>query len=138
MEQRKMISLIGEDFSVKITEDNPVYNTLKKFSGETVLIYDTPEIKKNNKNEEIKESKTKKETLQLDNNIIFKKLYEEYPELLSTEEDKKIPVWLKLIENHVLQIIGSEHGKTTVEKIGNGTYKKGDLFLYMSMPAHFD
>jgi hypothetical protein len=127
-----MISLIGEDFTVKITEDNPAYNTLKKFSGETVLIYDTPEIKVNKKAATQRQSY---ESVKINNEDIFRELYVAYPQL-DGDSDEEIPVWMKLLENHVFQILGSKTGFTELEKIAENKFKKGELYLLV--PSHFN
>jgi hypothetical protein len=127
-----MIQLLGSDFSIKIDKDNKIYNILKKFSGESVLIYANPEIK----NTKSINTSTEKEMVTLQNEKIFAELYENYPELLD-KENENVPVWVKLIENHVKQILGSETGTTHIEKIAQNKFKKNDLYLILPI-AHFD
>lgn len=132
MEQGKMIQLLGSDFSIKIAEDNPIYNTIKKFSGESVLIYVNPEIIKTKNAAQT----TKNDMVTLKNETVFSELYEIYPELLD-KDNENVPVWIKLIENHVKQILGSETGSTYLEKISENKFKKNDLYLILS-PSHFN
>lgn len=131
-----MIQLLGDDFSIKVTEDNPLHKTLLKFSGETVVIYEMPTTKKVNSPIETKPISYNKEMVSLNNREILDELYLTYPQL-KADEHKDIPVWLKLIENHILQIVGSNNGSTLVEKISENKYKKGDFYLFL-MPTDFN
>jgi hypothetical protein len=129
-----MISLIGEDFTIKIEQDNPIYKTIKKFSGETVLIYGNPE---NKKNENLENEKIPQVFVNVNNEDVFKEFYSAYPQLNSdNEDDDKIPVWLKLLENHIFQILGAKNGITKLEKTEENLFKKGELYLLM--PSHLN
>jgi len=129
-----MIELLGDDFSIKIKEDNPLYDTLKKFSGEHVIIYVSPEVIKNNVNSTVEENKVKqipeKQFESIDNELVFKYFYEAYPILKNEDtEEQSIPLWVKLLENHLIQVLNSTTGSTRLEKIKNNIYKKNNLYL---------
>lgn len=124
-----MIELLGDDFSVQIKEDNPVYKTLKKFAGENVMIYVKPAMgEKKILNEEQKKL-VEKNFQFIKNEDVFNKFYRTYPILKTDDENIKIPIWIKLLENHLTQILGSENGNTKLEKIEENLYKKDNFYL---------
>jgi hypothetical protein len=123
-----MIELLGDDFSIKIKPENPLYNTMKRFSGETVLITLIPNI-----NREKNEKKTPKVFDTIDRDVVFNDFFNAF--FWSNLPEKEQPLVYVMLKNHLYQILGSDKGKKSLEKIENNIYKVEELYLVLNNPA---
>jgi hypothetical protein len=123
-----MIELLGDDFSIKIKPENPLYNTMKRFSGETVLITLIPNI-----NREKNEKKAPKVFDTIDRDVVFNDFFNAF--FWSNLPEKEQPLVYVMLKNHLYQILGSDKGKKSLEKIENNIYKVEELYLVLNNPA---
>lgn len=120
-----MIELVGEDFSIKIQENNSIYKTLSRFIGENVTI----------KAEALKDDLVPlhprvdipKVFESIDREFVFKEFFENFA--WSNLDEKEQPLTFKLLHNHLKQVLGSDSGMKNLEKIDEGVYKSGELYL---------
>lgn len=126
-----MLKLIGDDFSLTVQEDNPLYKNLQKFVGEQVLIYREALVVKeteNVKEEKVQEKPQVKNYGSVNKEKVFNQFYEAFNVWHSMDEENQ-PIVYKLLENHLTQVLGTNFGDKQLEKVEENTYKAGELYL---------
>jgi len=121
-----MISLINDDVTIVITEDNPVYKNLKRFHGESFLVYVNPQVNKKvvNKVEEKKESLPKKV---LSRDGILKEFDSIF--LGNDVDNNKIPIFISILRSDLESILGGDKGEVYFDVEKDGVYKRNNKYL---------
>ena len=120
-----MIELVGEDFSIKIQESNSIYKTLSRFIGENVTI--KAEARKDDLVTLQPRVDIPKVFESIDREFVFNEFFENFA--WSNLDEKEQPLTFKLLHNHLKQVLGSDSGMKNLEKIDEGVYKSGELYL---------
>jgi hypothetical protein len=121
-----MIELIGPDFSIKIQDDNPAYKTLSKFVGESVAIHKA-QVEANPQEPVEEEKKPPKVYETVDRERVFSEFLNSFP--WANLDENEQPLVFNILKNHLTQVLGSEKGSKSMEKIEENIYKSGDLYL---------
>lgn len=125
-----MIRLIHDDVSISVDESNPLYKTLKRFSGESFLVYLQNEIKINKEKPE-KRNLPKQSFLR---EVIFREFDEIFLDKNDENEDKTNPVYVSILRSHLESILGGETGEVYFDIEKEGVYKRNDKYLIRNIP----
>lgn len=131
-----MIELLGDDFSIKVTEDNPIYKTLNRFIGESILVYRREKIQPvkevvDSKKQDTKNNKTaSKKYISLDAELLFNTLNTDFKKWSNIKEENQ-PLAFRLLKNHLEQVLGGVKGKKSVEVVSENIFKSGELYLVL-------
>lgn len=119
-----MINLIGNGLSIEIAEDNPVYNILSKFEGESFTV---------RKSEEYSQIKETLPDIQEEKEKTYKTIKKED---VWSNFNKEVPntntLTYVLLKNHVSSVLGGDYGKIDLEEVSEGLYKKDDYYLVVN------
>lgn len=119
-----MIELVGDDLTIRIKEDNPVYNLLKNLDGTSFVVSagslspKTPQIKKHIATKEVVEVNREKVLSRFDKEISSR----------YAETDRKTLTY-GILRDHLMQVLGGETGMVSMEKVEEGVYRRGELYL---------
>jgi hypothetical protein len=124
-----MIQLISDDIAITVLEDNPIYKTLKKFHGESFMVYITPKLK----SKEIYQAEEKKQILPK-KTFNRENIIKEFDDIFIKEEDlKKIPIYLKILRSDLESVLGGEKGEVLFEVEKEGIYKRNGKYLIFNV-----
>jgi len=125
----EIIQLIGDDFSIDVKKDNPVFKTLSKFIGDTVIVFgkkikeeqvpDTPK-------QQLPPVKLKQVTLSREE--VWEKFNNDFTHWNLLEEKEK-PVVFVLLKNHVSSFLEGDTGDLLLNEYEENTFKRGNSYL---------
>jgi hypothetical protein len=126
-----MIRLIHDDVSISVDENNPLYKTLKRFSGESFLVYTQSSIKINKEKPEKKD--TPKQSFSRE--AIFREFDEIFLNKDDTDTENKInPAYVSILRSHLDSILGGETGDVYFDVEKEGVYRRNDKYLIRNIP----
>lgn len=117
-----MIYLENDSIRIKVMKENPIYDTLLKFSNESFLVKVEEEIKntiKENTREEIKYVKK-----ELDRSKVWEDFNDYFEEYLDPPT-----MFANVLKSHVYSVLDGESGVTMLDQESENLYKKNDLYL---------
>ena len=119
-----MIKLIGEDVSITVKPDNPVYKFLQMMEGTSLQVIiegeEKTEIKKEPEPEEVQNN-----IKSIDKSKVWSKFFEEIP----WSEDKETPITYRLLKGHLDLVLHGDLGTINLEEESPGIYKKDNMYL---------
>ena len=125
-----MINLIGNGLSIEIAEDNPVYNILSKFEGESFTVRKSEEysqIKETLPDIQEEKEKTYKTIKKED---VWKNFYNEIP--YNNENENENSLTNIILKSHLSCLLGGDSGGIEFKEVSEGLYKKDDYYLVVN------
>lgn len=118
-----MIYLENETVTLKVTEENPLYKTLIKFSGESFKVNANLNVEE--KVESVAEDKPPSYTRrELDRDMVWEDFNNYFEEYLDPPA-----MFANILKSHVYSVLDGENGKVVLNEVSPGLYKVNDLYL---------
>lgn len=126
-----MIFLENEIVSIKINPENPIYETLKRFSGESLKVrFDEQKTTPTEflPEEKTPEPKTSKTPSYVRKEVNRESIWEDFNQAFSQYLDPQ-SLFGSIIKSHLQAILQGDEGDVVLNEVSPGLFKRDGLYL---------